>query len=118
MPLRAPAPGFRTPRASMTLAFVRAAGRLRRRRAPRPWVPRRPARPPRLRGLAARPHGRRGLPDGVDQMRGRKGGQAFVSTEPTDMVEHELPAGDVEPDGRLVEQQKGALGEQNARGFD
>src|SRR5580692_9251837 len=51
-------------------------------------------------------------------MRGPKGGQAFVSTEPADIVEHELPAGDVEPDGRLVEQQKARLVQQSARDFD
>jgi hypothetical protein len=60
----------------------------------------------------------RALPDFVDQMRGPKGGQAFVSTEPADMVEHELPAGDVEPDGRFVEQQKARLVQQSARDFD
>src|SRR4051794_41813894 len=51
-------------------------------------------------------------------MRGPKGGKAFVPTEPADMVEHELPAGDVEPDGRFVEQQQARLVQQSARDFD
>src|SRR5207302_6914632 len=102
MPLRAPAPAFRTPPASTT-----------------------PASAEQLGGSAVGEHfalvqhdDPRALPDFVDQMRGPECGQAFVSTEPADMVEHELPAGDVEPDSRLIEQQQARLVQQGARDFD
>ena len=51
-------------------------------------------------------------------MRRPERGQAFVATKPADMIEQELPAGDVEPDGRLVEQQQARLVQQSAREFD
>ena len=60
----------------------------------------------------------RALADFVDQMRGPKRGQAFVAAEPAHVVEHELPAGDVEPDRRLVEQQQARLVQQSARDLD
>src|SRR5215831_14155191 len=48
----------------------------------------------------------RAVADFVDQMRRPQCGDALLAAEPAHMVEHELPAGDVEPDGRLVEQQQ------------
>src|SRR6266446_3292878 len=51
-------------------------------------------------------HHPRAVADFVDQMRCPKCGDALLAAEPAHMVEHELPAGDVESHGRLVEQQQ------------
>src|SRR5207302_9198776 len=58
------------------------------------------------------------LADFVDEMGRPEDGKAGLPAKPTDMVEQELPAGDVEPDRRLVEQQQPRLVEQRPRDLD
>src|SRR5438132_9197098 len=63
-----------------------------------------------LLGATGRPHlapvqhdDPRTVADFVDQMRRPECCDALLAAEPTHMIEHELPAGDVEPDGRPVD---------------
>ena len=44
------------------------------------------------------------LADLVDQMGRPESRDPLLAAQPAHMVEHELPAGDIEPDGGLVEQ--------------
>src|SRR5690242_14459733 len=51
-------------------------------------------------------------------MRGPQCCEALFAAEPAYMVEHELPAGDIETDRRLVQQQEPRLVQQSARYLD
>src|SRR5271163_3442430 len=78
-----------------------------------------------LRGAAVSPHlalvkndHPRAVTSLVDQMGSPKRRQPFVATELADMIEQKLPARNIEPDGRLVEQQEPGAVQQGACDLD